>query len=95
MVIRKRQNPLADIPVPIEHNGVAIIARLLLDADDIEKITATKISLSIKKEAFAEYQKGCYIDLLFLGDDDLTVYRYKMVSESETAINLRLECEVK
>lgn len=93
--IRKRR--YSDLPPPpSEYEGKPIIARLLVDDEDIEHLNITYITLSLKKDFFNEYVKGAYVDLMFIGEQNASskVYRYKMTSEAEDRINMRLECEV-
>lgn len=81
---------------PTEHEGKPIVARLLVDDEDIEYISVTNVSLSLKRSFFNEFVKGAFIDILFIGEENASskVYRYKMVSEAEDRINMRMECEV-
>lgn len=96
MIEKRRKYTYEGPAAPTEHNGQPIIARLLIDDEDIEYISVTNISLSLKKSFFDEFVKGAYIDLMFIGDENKSskVYRYKMITEAEDRINLRLECEV-
>ena len=83
-------------PPPSEYEDKPIVARLLVGDEDIEHLTVTYITLSLKKDFFNEYVKGAYVDLMFIGEQNASdkVYRYKMISELEDRINMRLECEV-
>lgn len=82
-------------PEPTEYEGAPIIARLLVAEEDIERLTSTKATLSLKLTFFDEYARGTYIDVIFLSDaHDSTIYRYRMVSKSDTAINFRLACKL-
>lgn len=96
MIERRRSHKYEGPVAPTEYNGQPIIARLLIYDEDIEYISATKVSLSLKKSFFDEFVKGAYIDLMFIGEENSSskVYRYKMVSEAEDKINMRMECEV-
>lgn len=91
-----RRKPIENPPRPSQYQGKPIVASLLVDDEDIDYISSTNVSLSLKKSFFDIYEKGSYVDLLFIGQEDTSnkVYRYKMVSESDEAINLRLECVV-
>lgn len=92
VLVRSNKKVLA-APEPTEYMGVPIIARLLVDAEDIAKISSSKLSLSLKSTFFSDYQKGSLIDLIFLMPDfDKSVYRYRIVSKGEDCINFRLEC---
>ena len=96
MIERRRSHTYEGPVAPTEYNGQPIIARLLIDDEDIDYISVTNISLSLKKNFFNEFVKGAYIDLMFIGEENGSskVYRYKMISEEEDKINLRMECEV-
>lgn len=93
--IRKR-TIIESPPEPTEYEGKPIVARLLVGDEDIEYMTVTNVSLSLKKEFFNEYVKGAYVDLMFIGEENASskVYRYKMVSEAEDRINMRLACQL-
>lgn len=96
MVERRRKfEPKLPAP-PSEYNSIPIAARLLVGDEDIEYLSVTNVTMALKKDLFNEFQKGLYIDLMFIGDENKSskVYRYKMITETETAINLRLECEL-
>lgn len=81
---------------PTEYNGKPIISRLLVDDEDIDYISVTNMSLSLTKSFFNEFVKGCYVDIMFIGEEvkSSKIYRYKMVSETDEKINLRLECQL-
>lgn len=81
-------------PPPSEYNGKPISNRVLICDDDIASISTSWKSLSIKKSFMTDYEKGAYIDLMFIGEqyNSNSVYRYRIVSEDDFAINLRQEC---
>ena len=95
-MIKRRSSYTPEPPPPSEYEGKPIVARLLVGDEDIDYISVTNISLSLKKSFFNEFVKGAYIDLMFIGEENSSskVYRYKIVSEAEDKINMRMECEV-
>ena len=95
-MVKRRSSYTPGPPPPSEYEGKPIVARLLIDDEDIDYISVTNISLSLKKSFFNDFVKGAYIDLMFIGEENSSskVYRYKMVSETEDKINMRMECEV-
>lgn len=96
MIERRKPKAVDCPPPPTEYEGKPIVARLLIDDEDIDYISVTNVSLSLKKSFFTDYVKGAYVDLMFIGEENASskVYRYKMVSENDIAINLRLACQL-
>lgn len=82
---------------PVEYEGKPIVARLLIDEDDVEYATDSRDRVTIKKSAFSDFQRGCYIDVIFLDEVSsrtpwkVPARRYKMASQTEGTINLRFE----
>ena len=63
---------------------VAEVTDLVLEEDDYDE---TDEGISVDKFIFDDYQKGAYLDILFLDDNDEDDVRsYKMVGEDDERI---------
>ena len=80
----------------IDYKGLYLLLPSL-DEDDIEYATDSRDKVTIKKSAFSDFQRSCYLDLIFLDEVSsrtpwkVPARRYKMTSQTEVAINLRFE----